>query len=241
MHTDLAHDRSRCRSCEDRVASALYFSHRHCDAMTNHPRPARRSSGQVRRKGCRSALLVCALSCFLPLAIHAQMPPPADSLIVPGARLRLQLADQSRSFDGRLRELRGDTLVVEQHGVETRVPAAQVTGIQVQRRAPTLSRNVTIGGVLGMLGGSAMYIDWCVRNRDACRSDIDSGNDPDPYDDEEESPLTMGVISVVGGALLGGALGYVLTPIEWVDLDAPLRVGMTSRGGLRVTGSIPFR
>lgn len=183
-----------------------------------------------------ATLLVCALSFLLPLDLDAQLPDAPDSLIVPGVRLRLELADPPRSFDGRLRELRGDTLILEDGGVRTSVPAADVARAQVLRRAPTLSRNITIGGVVGMLGAAGMYLNWCADNRTACRRDGQSG-----YDDDDESPITLGALAIVGGALLGGAVGYALTPTQWVDVDAPIRIGVAPRGGIRISASLPFR
>ena len=190
------------------------------------------------RSGARFvALLCCAFSFLLPSALEAQLPTPIDSLIVPGARVRLELASPPHSFDGRLRELRGDTLVLERSGVRSNIAAADVSRALVLRRSPALSRNVTIGGVAGMLGGAGLYLNWCANNRADCRRDNQSAYD----DDDGESELTLGIISVLGGALLGGAVGYVLTPVEWVEANAPLRVGATRSGGIRISGSFAFR
>jgi hypothetical protein len=190
---------------------------------------------------CRSAALL-VLSLLLPPVVHAQLP-PTDSLIVPGARLRFQLADSSRSYDGRLRELRGDTLIIEDRGVRTSVLAARVTGIQVQRRAPTLSRNVTIGGVIGMLGTSGMYLGWCANNREECRQQNQTDDHYYPEDGyhHHHDDITMGALAVIGGALLGGVVGYALTPTEWVEAGVPLRLGTTRHGGIRLSGSLAFR
>lgn len=184
-----------------------------------------------------AAILLCAFASLLPPALEAQLPTPADSLIVPGARVRLELAGPPHSFDGRLRELRGDTLVLESSGVRSSIPAADVSRALVLRRSPTLSRNVTIGGVAGMLGGAGLYLNWCANNRADCRRD----NQSDYDDDDDESELTLGIVSVLGGALLGGAVGYVLTPVEWVEANAPLRIGATRSGGIRISGSFAFR
>ena len=189
------------------------------------------------RSGARFvALLFCAFSFLLPCALEAQTPTPVDSLIVPGARMRLELAGPPHSFEGRLRELRGDTLVLERSGVRSSIPAADVSRALVLRRSPALSRNVTIGGVAGMLGGAGLYLSWCANNRADCRRDNQSADD-----DDDESELTLGIVSVLGGALLGGVVGYVLTPVEWVEANAPLRIGATRSGGIRISGSLAFR
>lgn len=204
-------------------------------------RPHHLPLGDVTRPGWSAVLL--ALSLLLPSDLRAQLPINADSLIVPGARLRFQVADSSRSFDGRLRELRGDTLIIEDRGVRTSVLAAQVTGIQVQRRGPTLSRNVTIGGVIGMLGTSGMYLGWCANHREECRRQNQTDDHYYPEDGyhHHHDDITMGAVAVLGGALLGGVVGYVLTPTEWVEAGVPLRLGMTRHGGIRLSGSLAFR
>ena len=184
-----------------------------------------------------AAVLLCAFASLLPLALEAQLSTPVDSLIVPGARMRLELAGPPHSLDGRLRELRGDTLVLERGGVRSSIPAPDVSRALVLRRSPTLSRNVTIGGVAGMLGGAGLYLNWCANNRADCRRD----NQSDYDDDDDESELTLGIVSVLGGALLGGAVGYVLTPVEWVEANVPLRIGATRSGGIRISGSFAFR
>ena len=184
------------------------------------------------------ALVFGALS-VLPVASRAQVPGPADSLIVPGAHLRLALVDAAHPVRGRLREVRGDTLFIDVNGTRTTVPAAQVAGVQVQRRASTLSRNVTLGGVIGMLGTSGMYLGWCANNRDACRQQNQSGDHH--YADDDHHDITMGAVVVIGGALLGSVVGYALTPTEWVDAGAPLRVGTTRDGAIRISGSLTFR
>lgn len=188
--------------------------------------------------GTTAAVLLCFSS-----IVSAQT---ADSTTspspTPGARVRVLTSNAPAPIAGRLEAIRADTLIIREDmsAAPRMLPAREVTRMEVLSRAPSVGRNTTIGGVLGMLAGGGGYLAWCSNNRDACRRDANS--DPNPYDDES-SPVLLGTMSILGGTLIGGGIGYVLTPRRWTEVQAPLQVGIapSANGGIAVSGRLSFR
>lgn len=178
--------------------------------------------------------LLAAVLVLVPAAALAQAPVPPD---LRGSRVRVHAPVLGGlPLTGTLEEVHGDRIVVRlRDGEPVVLPAAALSDVEVARPRPTLQRNVTIGGTLGAVAGAGLYLSWCYADRDACRRD-------GQYDEHPEAaqPLTFGALAVVGGALVGGGLAYLLTPQRWETLALPIRLGVgpTSHGGLSLGASI---
>jgi hypothetical protein len=143
-----------------------------------------------------------------------------------GSRVRLtSQASPGARITGVLRVVYGDSIVVQRDDRST-VALAQGDLAQVevrvgQRQAEQLA---TAFGIAGALGGGAVYVNWCRQNPRDCQDD--AWGEPA----EDESRLKVPSLLVMGGALLGAGIGYVLSPPRWKTVDAPVRVGVVPLG-----------
>lgn len=168
-----------------------------------------------------------------------------DSLRLAGSRIRATRSDGTRFF-ATVRAVRGDTLVLREHsadGLPIRVPASSLSRLEVARARRAAFRNAQIGAVIGAIAGGVAYLKLCDRNPDLCRTQqytYNGGDDEDCQDDE----LDLGSAMVVTGALLGGAIGYALTPSSWrkVGVSVGAVVTPTGDGGAQASlgASVPF-
>lgn len=199
----------------------------------------------------RSRLLALAVGLAVPaLAVPAlaaaQGAPaapahPHASPTAPGTRVRLEGATLgARPLVGTLTRLDAERVGVLLAGGDTIVlPVETVSRLQVARPRPSLQRNMTVGGTLGMLAGAGLYLSWCHADREGCRRD--GAHDPSRASDDQ--PMSVGALAVIGGAVVGAGLAYALTPPRWETLALPVRVGLapTSRGGLAIGATIGDR
>lgn len=194
------------------------------------------------------AALLAGAASLVPLHARAQegTPPPPDVSSLVGKTVRVTAPGTERPVAGRLESVRGDTLRLSLRGGGTaQVLAGQVTRLEVRERGERTQRNVGALGILGALVGGGVYLAVCGDARGECGevdtlADDGSGHD---HAHGQDDSLTGGVLAVMGGALLGGALGYVLTPAEWRSVDAPLRVsvGAGATGGVALGAAIRTR
>ena len=168
---------------------------------------------------------------FSAAAVGAQSPPALRA----GANVRIAAGDSL--ITGRIAEIRGDTLVINRWPANGPISVAfgELTALEVRGRGPgaELFANTLAG--IGAATGAALYLNWCLRDRDACR---DLEQDDNPYDDEE--PLPVFGTMTIGLAVAGLAIGYALTPARWRAVQLPVRIGVTpSPGGLAAYVSVP--
>ena len=167
-----------------------------------------------------------------------------DSLRLAGSRIRATKSDGTRFF-ATVRAVRGDTLVLRERsadGLPIQVPASSLSRLEVARVRRAAFRNAQIGAVIGAVAGGVAYLSLCDKHPDMCRTQqrtyFDSNDDCD--DDE----LDLGSAMVVTGALLGGAIGYALTPSSWrkVGVSVAATVTPTGDGGAQASlgASVPF-
>lgn len=178
--------------------------------------------------------LLAAVLLLAPAAALAQAPAQSDPR---GSRVRVHASVLGGlPLTGTLEEVHRDRIVVRlRDGEPVVLPTAALSDVEVASPRPTLQRNVTVGGTLGAVAGAGLYLSWCYADRAACRRDRQSDGHP-----EAMQPLTLGAMAVVGGALVGGGLAYLLTPQRWETLALPVRVGLapTPAGGVSLGASI---
>jgi hypothetical protein len=145
-----------------------------------------------------------------------------------GHRVRGSFAYGGR-FIGTVRSVQGDTLVLTREiepGVPFRVAMGSLTVLEASRPSPHLARNVEIGGVLGAAGAALVWLNHCDKHPVDCRSDTTSYRGGQDCEEEADDGFALGRLVVLGGAFIGGAIGYALTPVRW------------RRIGLRVRASV---
>lgn len=167
-----------------------------------------------------------------------------DSLIRTGRFVRARLADGGRVW-GVVREVRGDTLVLGERlasGLEQRVTAGSLRSLEVRRNPSANSASVRTGMVLGMLAGGVGYVAWCNKNRVACARDAQG----DPYqrcccNQQDDNRYAIGSFFITAGTLLGGAIGYALTPPTWRRVGVSIGAGVTPGADGEATASVGAR
>lgn len=151
----------------------------------------------------------------LPLRVPADSTRlPTDSSRLAGRRVRIRLADGSQMF-GIVRAIHGDTLVMRalaSPGVPLRLAASELRGLDVQEPARSVSRNVKIGALLGTVGAGIVYLNLCDKHPNLCQTRERPVSD---CEEEEEEQWGLGETMLFTGAVIGGAIGYALTPRRW--------------------------
>lgn len=191
-------------------------------------------------------LACAAVTLLMSSAVAAQSPEPrdtlpdsarlaadttrlsSDTLRLAGSRVRGVLANGVH-FLGTVRAVHGDTLVLREQsspGVPRRVVSGGLQRLEVQRKARSVSLNVQIGSVAGAIAGGLVYLNFCDKHPNQCRTCQRSYSN----DDEEDDQLDLGSAMVLTGAFIGGAIGYALTPPSW------RRVGVSVSGAVAPTG-----
>jgi len=149
-----------------------------------------------------------------------------------GSRVRLtSLASPGARITGVLRVVYGDSIVVERADKSTVALAhSDLEQVEVRIGERAAEQMATVFGIAGALGGGAVYVNWCRQNPQECRDDAwgnDFNNDDDP---DNDSHFTVPTLLILGGALLGGAIGYGLAAPRWKTLGAPMRIGVAPLG-----------
>jgi hypothetical protein len=165
-----------------------------------------------------------------------------DARLKTGARIRVSTSE--RLAIGRVASIQGDTIVVDRAEGLTESPLRlavnDITALEVYRRGKGAHTSGMVVGTLSFVGGSALYISWCLRHTELC-SYLEPEDEPDDWDDEEEDePLPLFATVGLGFAVIGYAIGHALVPPRWEIVDLPLRVGITPmRRGVGVYVSFP--
>ena len=152
----------------------------------------------------------------------------SDTLRLAGSSVRGVLANGARFF-GVVRAVRGDTLVMREQsspGIPRLVPSGSLQRLEVRRQGRSLSRNVQIGSVIGAVAGGLVYLNFCDKHPNQCRTCQHSYYG----DEEEDDQLDLGSTMVLAGAFVGGAIAYALTPPSW------RRVGVQLNGAVAPDG-----
>ena len=160
-----------------------------------------------------------------------------DSRITVGSRVRFLRDTAAAPVDGRVLSLFGDTMDVEDRSslVRQRVSLRDVARLEVRRRDPGLTTGL---GVTGFVTGAAFYVKWCLANQEECRQ-LEQ-EEAEDCDDTQQTTLFSAMS--IGGLLIGGALGYLLTPPSWERIDRPYRFGvLPTRGGVMLYASLRTR
>jgi hypothetical protein len=176
---------------------------------------------------------------LLPVAVSAQETQPSSApansptvRIARGSHVRVTPRRVDALWDGRpfMVKARVDTVVgdvlvaVPDDGSRPLVVSFdRLASVSVFRTTEAIT---TAGAVLGALTGGAMYLRWCTHNRDACERDWEYDSEASP----DSQPPSRAVLSLVGGAIVGGLLGYAVTPREWKPLVLPIEVPAGSGG-----------
>ena len=147
-------------------------------------------------------------------------------------------------FSGRLRMISNDSigLALDDDVGET-VPFAltDIGRAEMERDEKTRDQAASAMGAIGAVGGLSAAVYWCVHNQSACADDLEQMQEAA---DNDESYIGPSGLMVLGGALVGTVLGYVLAPQpHWELVVFPTRTA-TSNGTTRllmnVAVSIPL-
>ena len=180
---------------------------------------------------------------LLPVLLEAQ-DIPLDS----GVKVRVT-GRVTRGFPlvARVIETRADTLVLDDGATTPLVLlAGDLEAIEVQQENRGRTAAVTVGAIAGLVGGTAAAVNICRGRGPDCWIIENDGNGDGDYDDDEDTLFpSIGTLTMGAAALVGGAIGAVLTPARWKRIGGfattPVRVGL--RGAKRGVGfvvSVPF-
>ena len=152
-----------------------------------------------------------------------------------GAHLRVRRqGNHGAVFSGRLRTIDNDsiTLALDDDAEET-VPFAftDIGRAELERNEKTRDEAASAMGAVGAVGGLTAAVYWCVHNQDACADDLEQMQEAA---DNDESYIGPSALMVLGGALLGSAIGWALAPQpHWELVVFPTRTA-TSNGSTRL-------
>jgi hypothetical protein len=200
----------------------------------------------------RAFYFTAVLCCAVASAARAQNLPgdttrlasDSSSLLDPrlkvGARVLVRPTSLSPGeVDGRIREIRRDTLVIDRGKDEPlTIPVGEVSHLSVRTLAPTRDEMAAAFGTIGFLGGTAWYFAFCSHNRETCRKDIEEARQDTT---NTASIPTLFSLYAFGSALLGGAIGAALGVAPWENVDKPLRLSVIPmRRGVMLVATIPI-
>jgi hypothetical protein len=159
-----------------------------------------------------------------------------------GAHLRLRgQGVHSAVFTGRFRAMSNDSIAVAlDDDSEEIVPfaVADIARLEVQQDEKTRDVAAIVLGSLGAAGGLATAVLWCEHNQVACDADADKVQ----YNaDSDSTYLGIPVLMVMGGALIGGLVAYVLAPPpHWELVVFPTRTS-SNEGSRRTLLNVGLR
>ena len=186
-------------------------------------------------QAARGALLAIVIVASLPAAATAQDPTFGVRLPKVGSRMRVtSFSALGGRVTGTLRAVHGDSLVLQRDGDRALVALAQGDLEQVEVRVgeKEAEQLATVFGIAGAVGGGVVYVNWCRQNSKACQEDAwgSTGCYYGCDEDEDESHFQVPTLLIVGGAVLGAAIGYGLAAPRWKVLGAPARFGVAPLG-----------
>jgi len=184
------------------------------------------------------AVTVCGVVVAVLLA-PAHTPVAAQAIPI-GAHLRVRAqGNHAAVFSGRLRMISNDSIALAlDDDAEQMVPFAfsDIGRVEMEHHERTRDEAASAMGAVGAVGGLTAAVYWCVHNLSDCADDI--GQMLEAADDDDESNLGPSGLMVLGGALLGSALGYLLAPQpHWELVVFPTRTA-TSNGSTRLSMNV---
>lgn len=186
------------------------------------------------------AVTVCGVVVAVVLApartpVAAQVTAVETPMIPIGAHLRVRgQGNHGAVFKGRLRMAANDSISLAlDDDPATSVPfaVADIGRAEVERDEKTRDQAASVMGAVGAAGGLTAAVYWCVHNQQACEDDLAQMQEAASND---ESYLGPSGLMVLGGALIGSAIGYLLAPQpHWELVVFPTRTA-TSNGSPRL-------
>jgi hypothetical protein len=154
----------------------------------------------------------------LVLQVSAQIINPYNARITVGARVRYRSLDSKSVVEGRINRLDGDMMEVSSTaGSHSAASLRELDVIEVRGKSKGLT---TALGVVGLLAGSGLYLNWCFKHPNDCseqeRDDDDDGS--------VDVPVLLQIMAFGTGAVFS-FVGYVLTPTTWQRI--PVLAGTT--------------
>ena len=191
--------------------------------------------------------LLALATLALPTALRAQSPTPGPRIFANTPRLGTQVrltvrseaegeAATTRALIGRIGRLTADSIELYESrtGLPIVLPRGNVERVEKrEKRESALAANGIIGGTLGLAGSG--YALWRL-----CRDGTDCWTPPPPEerdtdgDGEDDNNMSVGVASLISGAVLGAFAGYAMTPYGWSVTVLPYALG--ARGDQPVRG-----
>ena len=153
-----------------------------------------------------------------------------------GSHLRVRgRGDHAAVFSGRLRMMSNDSIALalddDVEGDPVPFAFADIGRAELEHDEKTRDQASTAMGALGAVGGLTAAVYWCVHNQDACANDLEQMQEAA---DNDESYIGPSALMVLGGALIGSVIGYVLAPQpHWELVVFPTRTA-TSNGSTRL-------
>lgn len=193
--------------------------------------------------GASRAVAICVVAVVLaptpsPVAAQAtagDASPRGHPTLPVGAHLRVRRqGSHGAVFSGRLRTIRNDSIALALDGdsQDTVLFAyADIGRAELERDEKTRDQAASAMGAVGAVGGLTAAVYWCVHNQTACEEDVAQMLQAD---DNDESNIGPSGLMVLGGALVGSALGWILAPQpHWELVVFPTRTA-TSNGSTRL-------
>jgi hypothetical protein len=181
----------------------------------------------------RTSGVTCGLILFAAIALASPDAAAQESVLAPGALIRIQGADEKQFHEGTFRALTPDSPIYSPGlATSTRsMPRSMIGKIEVRRynlRARSVLRGAAIGSAVG-LGGTLAITGGCL----AFHSDCGLGL-------VVVTPLLIG-----GGFLVGALIGSQDRTQHWDQVYPPERsasllIGPMPRGGIAIGLHVPF-
>lgn len=160
---------------------------------------------------------------------------PGHPLIPTGAHLRVRSqGNHGAVFKGRLRMAANDSITLaldDDPGTVVPFAVADIRRAEMEHDEKTRDQAASVMGAVGAAGGLTAAVYWCVHNQQACEDDLAQMQEAA---DNDESYIGPSGLMVLGGALIGSAIGYLLAPQpHWELVVFPTRTA-TSTGSPRL-------
>lgn len=178
------------------------------------------------RMSCRRLSLAAAVMIGL-----APTPATAQHRVRVGESVRLHapwLGDST--VNGRTERVTDDSIIVRHRpsGVSLAYAWKEVESAEVRVREGAANTLMGTLGAAGAVTGVVSYVKWCRRHPRPCDADINPDEDAG-----DSTRFAVASAFVIGGALLGAGVGYLLAAPRWVRARVPMRVAVVptrSRG-----------
>lgn len=161
-----------------------------------------------------------------------------DPRLKVGARVRVRTSSmQPGDVEGKIIEIRRDTLVINRGGAEPlTVPAGELTHLAVRTLGPARDELTATLATVGLIGGTVGYFSYCSHHRETCDRDIEEWKQ-----DTTSSVPSIFALYAFGSALVGGLLGQALGVAPWEQVDRPLRISvLPARRGFMLVATVPL-